>query len=284
MTENVVSMGGYAVPSVVRPEFRSAFHRIERVANHLKSLKSQIHPWRTGEGCEVIAKGQPTSRERTIHIRYGELPAEWSTIVGDIVQGLRNSLDNAVYGMADGQAGRPLSESEARGLAFPIYGKESLSKAEADIKLVFVPPLVREFIESIQPALSWDPSHHVDLLWVLRELSNVDKHREMHLGVIQVKSVRVRAAEGKRGLDVEQLRVKAPGSVLDNDAELGRYAPLEGIESNLQFDLALDVVFKDPGPVQHRPVVDVLENLNNRIFNIVVEMAARYERVIAPGA
>jgi hypothetical protein len=199
------------------------------------------------------------------------------------VQGLRNALDNAVYGMAEAQAPAPLKESEAKGLSFPIYGKEPLSEAEANTKLAHVPELVREFIESVQPNLNWDPSHHVDFLWVLRDLANIDKHREMHLGIVQVKSVRIRAPEGEDGLGVERLLMEPPGSVLDNEAELARYIPFDGREKDFQYDLALEVVFKDPGPVQHRPVVGVLEDLNNHVFNIVVEMASRYERVAPEG-
>jgi len=281
MTETLTSMGDYPVPSTVRPEFKSAYHRAERVSKHLKCLKSQIHPWRRGDGCELITKSKPHSREKTVHITYGDLPPEWSAIIGDIVQGLRNSLDNAVFGMAEAQAGRPLEESEAKRLSFPIYGKEPLSRAEADVKLAFVPRLVREFIEAIQPNINWDPAHHDDFLWVLHELANIDKHRAMHLGMIQVKSVHVRPPEGEQHLNVEQFLMEPPRTVLDDGAELARYIPLESSEGDLQYDLALDVVFKDPRPVKYRPVVGVLETLNNHVFNIVVEMAARYEQVVA---
>ncbi len=285
MADQYVSVGGYPVPESVRPEFLSAYHKTERTAEHLKTLKSLIEPWRNGDGYELVTERDPQTGQKTVHFRFGSLPHRWSTIIGDSVQGLRNSLDNMVFGIAEANAGRPLTEREAKDLSLPIYGSEPLTDAEADRKLIHVPAEIKDFIrsEAIQPHHQWDPDQHVHIMWMLHKLANIDKHRTMHLGVVQMRAARARPPEGERSLRVKELVMEPPGTLLKNEAPIAWYTPQEGFEGDVEFDLALDVVFKDAGPAQHKSVLGILDDLNDYVFNnVILEIAARYERVINP--
>jgi hypothetical protein len=63
-------------------------------------------------------------------------------IVGDVLQNLRNALDNLVYGMAEACASKAITEEEAARIAFPIYGPKVLSGARADEMMLYGPASV----------------------------------------------------------------------------------------------------------------------------------------------
>lgn len=124
-----------------------------------------------------------------LHLRVSAPPPpRLALLVGEAVHQLRASLDNLVVILADQSAGSRLSADEARHLQFPIA-----STAEAFVGSTRQLRGLREDfidrIEEVQPYHLLSYSHgeaapiraDQEPLAELRELSNHDKHRRVHL-------------------------------------------------------------------------------------------------------
>jgi hypothetical protein len=276
----ITTQRGDKLPDQVRPEFSSAHWKIERARQHVRALKDAVDSWGPGDGYEIATACEPETGEKTARIIYeaGGLPVLWSLIIGDAVQTLRNALDNAVFGMA--KARGSLTEQQERKLAFPIYGRTPLSPGKANRMMRNVPLQVTDFIASIQPHKEVEGPYRDNVLWLLNELAITDKHRTMHLAILQTKTLKASGPPGLGHLGVQWLVAEPPGTTLEHGAEVARYLPLSDVEGDVQIDLTLDVIIKGSGSVP--PVsIGVLDQIGTYVErNVIQEIAAIYEEVV----
>lgn len=164
---------------------------------HIDTLAGQVNDFLRAGSYEVIP-GQGSPGETIYRLRMSrQVPIHFSTTLGDALHDLRSALDCAAGGMARRYVKKDLNEDEERACEFPICSKPSelreFFKREPRPSL-FGPPQ-QQAIREVQPAALRDDlaaQGRTDLheryeevaydhLAVLQRLSNIDKHRRLHV-------------------------------------------------------------------------------------------------------
>lgn len=119
-------------------------------------------------------------------------PPEWSPMVGDIVHGLRSSLDSLVYWLAVKDAGQHAADCSTN-LQFPIADRpfawhdRKTNRGQRD-RVALLSLAAQAEIERLQPFNR--PDKNVpSFLTILRNLSNTDKHRRLVLVITKATEV-----------------------------------------------------------------------------------------------
>lgn len=105
-----------------------------------------------------------------------EYPERWSILLGDIVTNLRAALDHAFWAAAVRHSGVP---TKPHVVNFPITPVHANFDSKGILRRL-VADDVWEIVEAVQPFHGGDQAHTTPLE-VLRWLSNVDKHRAVHV-------------------------------------------------------------------------------------------------------
>lgn len=104
-------------------------------------------------------------------------PERWSVLLADTVANLRAALDHAFWHAAVMHSGQPSRPSR---VMFPICSTvEAFRRSASELKQL-VDPQVWDVVTTLQPLNGGDLAH-TDPLEILRWLSNVDKHRSVHV-------------------------------------------------------------------------------------------------------
>ena len=133
-------------------------------------------------------------RKMKVELRLRKAPdTQWSTLLGDIIHNYRSSLDSLYFSLISYLArarDMELSDDDQRRLAFPIqdtrrgFDKYSFGLSDYGSKLLkddlsgFQPfEYINEFVDAAEIATvtSGHPLH------ILKVLSDIDKHRSLHL-------------------------------------------------------------------------------------------------------
>jgi hypothetical protein len=166
-------MTSMLVPPDVR-ELHSPFLLLWRSWEQIQVLESMIARWIHGGGFRFE---RSTDEDGVLHatLRFNELPSEWSLLISEAVHSMRASLDHLVFGLARLAQGRPLTEAEARGCEFPIFGPRPMTEPERTRKIGLLAPESQQVIATVQPSEREDFA--ATKLWVLHGLDNRIKHR-----------------------------------------------------------------------------------------------------------
>ena len=165
--------------------------------SHLKSwrawevacaLQASIERWVNSGGYRSVRE-EVTAGEHRVHIRFNELPGEWSLLIGESVQNMRNSLDNLVFGLSELHVGRATRGRRGPSLCYPIHGPNALPDSRRDAALGLIPTDVRDFVVQTQPH-NFKGGYGQSRLWALHELSNQDKHRAIPTYLVSMDMVR----------------------------------------------------------------------------------------------
>jgi hypothetical protein len=250
-------------PSAV-PQFHGAHLKSWRAWELSCSLQASVERWIYSGGYRferVAADG-----EHVVYIRFTELPGEWSLLIGECVQHMRNSLDNLVYGLSELEAGRTLTEEEGRDLTYPILTK-AMSSSKIDSTLGFLPQAVREFVLESQPYASSDPEN--TRLWTLHRLAVLDKHRAIPTSLVSMSSARTTGT-------VTSMEFVTPMTPLKDGDWIATFATTRELASaDPGIDAALRVVFDETIPAVARvEVVRILKDLREFVQRIHNQMLA----------
>lgn len=259
----------------LREEYRSAHYKLLRAFDHMAILEPQIEAWRSGGGYTVVTGRDPETGQKTARFQCSQFPPEWGPIIGDILQGLRNALDNIVFGIAS--ACGPLKDKQAEQIAFPIKGATPLSTSHANQAMRNVPVPVQDVIKGKQP--HGTPDYKLSVLWVLHRLANIDKHRSTHVAAVHNRGVQGLPPDGMDYLPTDRIWTSASGVELENGTVVAEYRPLagaEGPEADVQFKLAPEVIFQEVELVK-LPVLSVLHTSGAEVTNICRSIVGAYE-------
>ncbi len=116
------------------------------------------------------------------------VPDEFALIVGDVLHNLRSSLDSLVYELALKHHGGPLPDDVAKGLMFPVFRTAHKFSSTRKSRIGAVHPKAQDIIANLQPYAPGKRGVH-DPLYVLNELSVMDKHRLPHLTLLLPKTL-----------------------------------------------------------------------------------------------
>lgn len=156
---------------------RDAFLRVERAGEHLEAIKGQIAAYvQANEGASLIkVEGQTVTA-----VMPPFPPPEIAARIGEFIYNLRAALDYLVFQLAILESGK-----EVDGTQFPIVKKPEDFKRVRRKSLRGVNATHVAAIEALQP---YERPHW---LWVLRHVSNEDKHRAIQVLGMQSGGVRI---------------------------------------------------------------------------------------------
>lgn len=179
---------------------------------HLDALDATMEAFLQSDACYATVEHDMKSGYCRARIRFAqELPTDWSLAVGDIVHNLRSALDALIYSLAVKHLGRAPTGREVIQIQFPVVDERKDWPGECGRRLAHVHADVRAAVERLQPYHRKNRRFKHPLA-VLRDLSNVDKHRHLHL---------TRAVASKSRLNISGNGV-FPGVVIE-----GYTGPLE---------------------------------------------------------
>lgn len=150
--------------------------KLDRADQHLDELKTGVAAFNASDPYKVAQNFDFPSGIFTLNIVHIEQPPiEWGTIIGDVIANLRSALDHLAWQLGSLSGVEPHPKTE-----FPIFKEPAeYADARAQQKIVSLSPTDRALIDGLQP---YQRTNNVDddPLWMLHELSNVDKHRTLH--------------------------------------------------------------------------------------------------------
>jgi hypothetical protein len=172
--------------------------KVNRAKHHINALAADIDSFLGSTAYEVLAEPGEQPNETIYRLRMQlPIPIHFSTTIGDALHNLRSALDYAAYEMARRHVGRDLTEKEELACEFPI--RDDPAKLDkffsAPGRQALYGPRERQAIRDVQPAWLHDEVARrgvkelhprqdevtYDPLWLLSRLSNIDKHRRLHL-------------------------------------------------------------------------------------------------------
>jgi hypothetical protein len=168
----------------VHPLLESAYAKLARASEHLHELKTKCAEYTLGEPRGVAADYEANIREEgnrpgvAVRVQLDTSPPPAiALIAGDAVQNARNALDHVAHAIVLRNRSVPDTATQ-----FPIL--DDRLGLNGGIKDVTLNPrasqLANSIIERLQPYHRLDdPTKHP--LAVLRDLSNIDKHRHLHV-------------------------------------------------------------------------------------------------------
>ncbi len=166
-------------------------------------------------------------------------------MIGDCAQNLHAALDHAIFQIA------PLSVrlTHADYISFPIfdhangYGKWKRKRERAEW-IRAVDGKAMTVIDKLQPCDGGNPQPRAHALWTLYRLSNIDKHRSLHVAVPAIASMTI-----------------PEGAVITEEPEthtvvVATPAPVEGMD--MRFNMTVHIVFAEGEDITGLPVLPSL--------------------------
>lgn len=254
-------------------------YKVNWAGKKLEDLNKAVLAWFDGNEhfSHNVEPDPDNSGQFLLKVSADEIPiAPCSLVIGDIVQNLRSALDHLVYELAAAHTNL-LTDKEERDSQFPIIGDESLKgdtgngpvvwkKNALPRQLKCISPSAQSIIEGLQP-YQLGTSFRNHPLWRLVELSNIDKHRMLHVSAAYAASYAV------RGCHVTGVFTNEPGIVAKNTvvARLGITQPLDSDKSvNDCVTPNMAIAFSD-GSLKGKNVIEILSEILNYIGSKVVK-------------
>lgn len=249
---------------------RSRMDRVFR--NHTSEPAWSVHP----EGGTFEVGGRAAFY---LSLTDRDFPYRWGVILGDLVHNLRATLDNIVWGATvvtqvanrnPPPTKRPF-KGRWRNVDFPIVTDPNDWPKVAKKRLWGVGPRFHALVEESQPCKSGQPTPQDAPFSILEELSNADKHSEMHF--LGTKAV------------IEPIQIP-PGTLfkphhtweLEANTEIGHmeFLTQEGIDAymeqvNMNFGITFEVALGKGSAAEGRSVrevVDAMREETNHFVNL----------------
>jgi len=239
--------------------------KIERAEQHIREYENREQLFFERNPYLPVKQMDPNTGEMLwkLSIR-DEIPADFSTIVGDALQNLRSSLDHLVWQLVLANGSTP----KIRVTGFPICESIQKYKAESPAKVKGMAQGAIDMISNLRPY--YGGHQH---LWGLHALNNADKHRLLLFGAAWHTGTRFSVP---LSLEPQRIIVPCPNPEnfrfpLKDDTELLRVS-VQALEAGFDQDpqFTFRIVFRDAGIFNAQPLLPPLRQLANLVNSIVV--------------
>ena len=240
--------------------FENAAHKLGRACEHLNDLEREVL-WLKGR--KPYAEFSETHLEEPSHQIYKvkmtePIPAVIGDLIGDIVGGLRSSLDHCCNTVA--QLAGHINPQNA---TFPFAASED-SMGEALSLSSDLPEEIQSILLAFKPYRGGN-----DSLWALNELCHTDRHR-MIVPVV-TSATRNAVRFWAKGVRFSIPREHA-WDVAKNEMELFTiHGPgVEGENYNRYFNFTFNIAFGDIDVVGGQEVIPTLDALGGKVQDVLV--------------
>lgn len=250
--------------------------RLDRAQHHLQTLKSAIDSYMASEPYIVVIDKDSTSGEGEIRIvAQSPPPAPLSLILGDCVHNLRSVLDHIAWQLSVSYRGNAANVRAVKSVSFPICGAETSTPGLADWSstapraLQDVDSAVWDVFRIFQP---FKPRNLGDTykdhpLWLLNELWNFDKHRQLVLVLSFLYDNRIGMTSPEGVID-EQKIYTGP---LERETVVARFCVTPpGACVRFNGEHRVDVAFYQAGPIGTRHAFNTLLDIYDFVRDEVV--------------
>ena len=154
--------------------------KFTRACEHLEAIKTIVETWSKETTYKTIAEPDPersglVNCERYLARITGPEFPDISALLGDCLHNFRSVLDHMIWFASVVNKGEP--PPGPKRISFPAWDCRDTYKAKG---LHAVAPEVKAYVETLQPYHAGDDARSHPL-WVVSELDNVDKHRQLHI-------------------------------------------------------------------------------------------------------
>jgi hypothetical protein len=248
--------------------------KLDRAEQHLDQLRAEVGNFLAGEPQTTVIEFDAKSGQGRITLSVrARPPITWSVIVGEIVHDWRSALDQLATRLI-----RRLFLRRSPRLRFPIYADPVKYNAAFGGKLDGL-QTYRTILDGLQP-YNRGAGYPTHPLWLLYDLSNIDKHEAIHF----LGSVAVRSALGigeLNGWNITNLSVRNvttayQGAVIAT-FQLAQTAP--GAVLEVRPDLAFDVqIGHGSGSASGKVLLSTLGDIRDFVTN---EVFPRFDPLFA---
>jgi hypothetical protein len=167
----------------VRPTTANA--KLGRARQHGLELQSRIIGWSSSIELQPVAEISDDRLSWTLRLPSFNPPPldEWALILGDGIHNVRSALDVLVWAHIDESA---MTDGQKKSISFPIWSDPDDWEKHSARLLRTVPTDVVQRIHDCQPFQRPEAERSGDLLPLLADLDNRDKHRLTITPVVQV--------------------------------------------------------------------------------------------------
>lgn len=247
--------------------------KVVRARDLLAALDRSAREFLARDPYDLVQRDDPATGEHVVSVRIRENPpsAQLATLIGDAANNLRSALDYLSQ-----QLVRANGQAPTRRTQFPIFHDAGRYAAEAPGMVRGMSPAGVRWIEGQQPFAGGGPDRHI--LWVLHDLNNADKHRELSVvgsavhaqaltGTADIQ-IRITPAGGPVGLGA-----RMPVLILHDGMELVRLGfvdvPARGGSARVEGAYTFGLSFERPEIVRGQPVVPLMRRLAEGVAAIV---------------
>ncbi len=246
--------------------------KLGRADEHLDALDDASKKWFDTNPYGIADQIDPRTRIHYVRATKNAEPSPtFGLLIGDTLHNLRSGLDQLTYSLAVKNRGIPLPPTVERNSEFPIFDSRKGFQTGRVRRIGEIHPEAQARIQSLQPYRMWgDETKHP--LWLLYELSNLDKHRRMALAA----SGQMDMGMGIYSGHITHMVFK--GSVrLKRSAVLMEYRLGPNIPANIQLNLSPQIVFGEDVPlVGDTPVSQALRKTRDYIHAEVLPRLEPY--------
>jgi len=244
--------------------------KLDRAKQHIQILNSEVAHFGERDPYHEEAEFDLRGRQGDYIVRLTvdrHPPRAWSETIGDCLHNLRATLDYLVWELWVRTSGAPASPQNVQ---FPIEQDRHRFRSGRRQRIGGLPARAQAEIQRLQPFRASAPTQHP--LWLLRELSNHDKHRFLGtIGAAVYESDEAPVRVGERHNAVVTKIIRAEGLVADGD-ELFRIR-MQSLGPNPSLEVTVPIIyaiaFSDDGPAHGRSVVNCLEEMRLYIRDAV---------------
>ncbi len=164
-----------------RLDLTNARSKLAHAKGHIDLLRAEIAEAGAPDPDVIPLTRQYEADQGAVVYRLGrviQINEEWSLIVGDAIHDLRAALDHLMWQLAKRHLGRVPTEREAKSIQFPEVRR--LKDFQGNRFLQYVDPADIARLKPYQPYKRLKKGELHPLPKLIR-LSNIDKHRRLHL-------------------------------------------------------------------------------------------------------
>jgi hypothetical protein len=251
--------------------------KIERSKKHVADLDFAIRDFHNSDPYKVAAKRDPDTRKLIYYVSHVEIvPDEVTQIAGDAIGNMISILDHLAFRLYL----KHTPGGDGRHVYFPIarkatntteYKSARKGKIEGIDPIVVIPAL--DALEPYKGGKGHD-------LWVLNELNNLAKHRDLIAVGSQFRSVDIGAygaalLEKTLGHPIPEIhaffQVADTLCPLKVGHELFIGAPDDEVNEKMQF--RFEVAINEPQITQAKPLIETVHQLSGVVDSIVSQFA-----------
>jgi hypothetical protein len=246
--------------------------KLKRANQHLGLLKRHLQRLRKEHPHRIREQPHAETGQYVKDIVAPATPPIWSLIIGDVAHNLRSALDHLAWQLAivSSPTGNPENEWEPRQIDWPIYVDPDRYQGTRPVwRLDGLSETLASAVEDCQPYKRWIPPE-ADPLWMLHQLSNIDKHRLLHARVVDRRDVPARPFRRVvTHADRHQETIygpPAPGEAMKVVANLGSGQTEVHVEGHFPFEVEL----LQRGTILHeQPVLGLLNAMAHEVREVL---------------